>query len=396
MDAQKWIGCKIRKNFEGVLYSGEVTGVDREKGTKRWLCQVRYEDGDKEDMYLKEVKECLIGPAPVAKREAVTAPVSVSKGYGEDMDSDMPEFERDFFQRNACRVSGGKSFSPSKYPGKERSSYLYWLRRVSDNFYAMRSFCLAEDPDTVGARYITFRKTGILKKCISWMSASNLDRHAKDANIVDTVHPDLISPSDGTSILKGKSLLSSVNEKTECLFVFNQCKRSKAEADVVTAIEQCLRTASASLRCLSFLETTLKLSTFEAISSCKNLSGLIISTCDMSALTEVERGAVDRALANVLRRCNRLRWLQIESSRVFGDECWSALESGSCPLLQILWVDTIGSSGVPEGSMGYRVLTSAGSLLTRQLRLCMVNPDKDLKSQFESSSILSRKPNKRA
>jgi len=432
MEKSKWIGCTIQKKFAEGIFSGKITSVERESGTKKWLCRVEYEDGDTEDLYLKEIKRHLVGPTPDPDQ-------TLRQGYGEVKLGRLPDHDDQFFVRNLCRIPGGKVSPPESYPGEGKSSYLYWLRRISDQNYAMRSFCLAQDPDSVGARYMTFEKMGVLQRCVAWISPSNLDAHAKDPTIVDTVHSDLVDPQKGMCLLSGSNLESCVNASTECLFVHGMkrvCARTGFKGDVA-AVRRCLEVAKGSLRCLSLTECTISREMLETIAECSNLSGLIISQCDMEQMRTSSRAPLsnddskhvdsnpidtkdgvgatpvppdsshtdatvqnistddvfeeaspedmDRALASLLTKCRRLRWIHLEGGpgqRMFGSSCWKALEAAPCPLLQVLWAETIGRKAMSfEGGACSRVLNSRDSLLPRQLRLCVINPDPMLRSE---------------
>ena len=380
----KWIGCKIRKVFAEGTFEGEVVAVEREVGTKKLLCNVLYTDGDREDLYLKELKEYIVERPK--EHETVSSDENLwAKGYGEDKSTRVPVFDYEFFVRNPCRLQGGIVAPPDAYPGSGKSSYLHMLRCLSDRNYAMREFCTATFKNPTGARYATYSALHSSQRIPVWLPRTNLDEHAKTRTIVDGFHAHLIDPKNGQSLLTGDNLEDAMTEGVECLFV-NRLHDSPA------TIVRCIEKSRKTLLCLSLVDCTIDESTLRAIGTCSNLRGLILSECNISAAAAAEtRGsleenttkAADAALAASLTACPRLRWLLCESRNCpfFFDACWTALEADSCPLLQILWVETIGRT-VEKETAGYRLLTSGTGAVLRQLRLCMINPDKKLNSEF--------------
>ena len=84
-----------------------------------------------------------------------------------------------------------------------------------------------------------------------------------------------------------------------------------------------------------------------------------------------------------------IRLVLTESGCFFGEECWSALAENCCPELKILWIDAVqkgtwnttrmvGTSFAPP----HVVRTALGSDALSGLKLCMINPDKDLESRW--------------
>lgn len=87
--------------------------------------------------------------------------------------------------------------------------------------------------------------------------------------------------------------------------------------------------------------------------------------------------ATDDVFASFLRACPKLSWLFVDDNdapvQVFGNASWNALGSGACPLLKVLWVDgtDVAKATVRKG------------LNSRKLKLCMINPDKNIGSSFQ-------------
>eukprot|EP00563_Minutocellus_polymorphus_P020716 CAMPEP_0197728640 /NCGR_PEP_ID=MMETSP1434-20131217/27594_1 /TAXON_ID=265543 /ORGANISM="Minutocellus polymorphus, Strain CCMP3303" /LENGTH=86 /DNA_ID=CAMNT_0043315127 /DNA_START=13 /DNA_END=269 /DNA_ORIENTATION=+ len=71
-----------------------------------------------------------------------------------------------------------------------------------------------------------------------------------------------------------------------------------------------------------------------ALAKCSNLRGLMLS------MTQTH--ATDADLAPIISSCPDLRWLYIdETSGLFQDASWQALlKDGSCPNLEVLWVES--------------------------------------------------------
>lgn len=358
---------------------GEVTAVERESKTKKLLCHVVYTDGDMEDMHLSELKKYLIDPIPSnddQDREVW------KQGWGEEKGKTPAPFEKDYFRRSPCRLTCAKRFHPSMYPGFGHDSHLYHLKRISDRNYAMRAFCISDDPAKVGAKYCTFARERVAEKCVCWFAQTGLANHYDDTSIVDTVHADLVDPTkQGKCLLTSTSLDDATHEKTECIFMnlfASACPRTgfRGHPEVVA---KCIRKASDTLVCFSIVESTLTKDILLALATCKRLSGLLIDDC---ALEGVSPQDADEALALVLKTFHRMRWLHVGGKRstIFGESCWKVLEEGSCPLLEVLWIDTIGGR-VTETSAGYRALGPA-SVLPRQLKLTMINSDRRANSEF--------------
>jgi len=62
----KWVGTKVKKGFNGTIYSGKVTrvhpGVNTEPGWEFY--RIVYSDGDSEDILIDELRAiCIDGPA---------------------------------------------------------------------------------------------------------------------------------------------------------------------------------------------------------------------------------------------------------------------------------------------------------------------------------------------
>ena len=240
LSSSKWVGCVIKKEFAEGIYTGKVTSVEREIGTKKLLCHVVYSDGDMEDLYLEQLKQYLVVPINDGESTA-----EWTKGWGECNDS-RTTFVPQLWERFPCQIEGAKRASWRKYPGGKnyRQSYLYCLQRLSERNYAMRALVYSTK-DSVGARFTTWKHARFRKRAVSWLPPTTMRDHITNRNIVDTFHADLVRPKDGESYLTPVNLLRATNEDTECLFV-NSLKCGSA------AVATCIRKAKKSYVSLSY------------------------------------------------------------------------------------------------------------------------------------------------
>lgn len=264
---------------------------------------------------------------------------------------------------------------PSAFDGGGKDSFVYLIQRLSDRNYAMRSLCL----ENSGARYTSFSLPNITRRCVHWIPDSNLNDHANDSTIVDVFHTDLFDPNKrGEHFFTPEALLECTNSNTECLFLTNLEGDFSKNRACSKAIAEALEVCSSNLKCITINSCCMKLEVLESLAKCPELRGITIDYCQMDGATDDK---LDSALAKVLTSCPNLRWLYITYFPFF-DKCWTALDSGACPDLQVLWTSrTISKDGrecvtAGDHDMIRRVLTE------RKLPLYMINPDEKLKSSF--------------
>ena len=189
----------------------------------------------------------------------------------------------------------------------------------------------------------------------------------------------------GKSHLTGENLLRAVNADTECLFVNNL-------GDAPKAVATCIRTASKTLRCFSMQASVLTVDILKALSECEKLGSILLENNYFQDVADANSEKYDQALSEVLFCNPTLRCLYVECQfkdntyrkpvHIFGNKSWSVLGSNSCPLLQLLWVRTIGDT--IENNQHVTAALSPPSLIPRQLKICMVNSDMKLRSQVVS------------
>lgn len=286
------------------------------------------------------------------------------------------EVDVNTFARNKCRLPGSVTFDVSRYPEHHRGkqSFGYLIQRRSDRNYAMRALCL----DDHGAEYNTFKMTRVVMPSIVWFPPTNLNDHSNDLTVIDGVHLNLIRPIDGQTLLTGRAIVDAVSatgKPTECLFLNGASNSNSGGAisanDVALAISKC----SGSLLCVSLTECDTNINLVDALASCSKLRGLIIDECEFWGEDE----QADTALAAVLRSCPDLRWCLVQSKSMFGTSCWEALAlDGSCPKLEVLWIDDAGAR-VKAGS---DVIRKALAGRADMLKLCKIRPDKKYVSQY--------------
>jgi hypothetical protein len=176
--------------------------------------------------------------------------------------------------------------------------------------------------------------------------------------------------------LTAENLNEAVHSGTKCIFV-SLFKTGDPQA-LVDAIQTC----ASSLQCISLTESVISKNILQALASCPNLSGILLD--DLQNSNNAASRANDDGLAAVLRACPKLTWLYVDDS-MFGTACWTALadKNGTCPNLEVLWVDSTTNSdkgrrnkAVGDVAVIRRVLASGS------FKLCMVNPDTKLKSRY--------------
>ena len=336
----------------------------------------------------------------------------------------------DFFARHPLsRVAGGLSKSRSKkHATAGRVSFPYFLRRLSDRNYAMRSCCMSA-ASTVIPGYGTFSSPTVAMRCVSWrvprgdtlseLSAQNPQFNDK---VVDTFHTDLCDPTTGRSLLTLQNLTNAVRERgshLECLFI-NRLEHEDCAAAIRLASRQ-----SSSVRCLTICESVLSSETLAAVATLgSSLRGLILSNNHSAEEVDGEKEGMgynfpsDAAMALVLASLPRLEFFVFENAlplssggrgsgdlkrkqkrrrhdrpfvktctRFFGDKCWNALGTRRCcPHLRVLWVDEIHPDWhrrpVSDNIVVHREIfvSHHPSTLSRQLDLFMLNPDRELRS----------------
>lgn len=257
-------------------------------------------------------------------------------------------------------VKGGASHPPSAYGRRcsERESFAYLIQRLSDRNYTMRSVCLEDG----GAPYTTYKRRNVTMKLVVFLPGeSNLNAHANDVDILDACHLDLIRCNTGECQLTATNLTKAASADTKCIFL-NGYKDSDS---IVKVIKKCPH-----LQCISLNECDISDDILKALSKCGNLRGFTMAGC------ENYEDATDDVFASFLRACPKLSWLFVDDNdapvQVFGNASWNALGSGACPLLKVLWVDgtDVAKATVRKG------------LNSRKLKLCMINPDKNIGSSF--------------
>jgi hypothetical protein len=341
-----------------------------------------YDDDEHVMIYIVTPAEQAAEQRRLAKKlEAASAQQPVKKPkrsfafqFGEDLAAKDPTIDAKIFARNPCRVTGGHRCAPDMYPGKTgKTGYLALLQRQSNRNYAMREFCLGDAADgEVGARFKSFKLPNYGCRTVAWYATEDLDVVGQDPSVTDTLHADLADPKTGKCLLTRANLIAATSASTRCLFInsYQTCGRTGVVADE-TAVAEAIRIAAPSLECLSIVESTLNGAALDELAKCHNLRGILLSNNSTDAT------ATDATVANVLRASSQLRWLFVEGSygsvvRLFGDQCWSALQDG-CPQLQVLWVDLSGAGQEAQLAKARRVLAN-GSPVRERLKLCMICP----------------------
>ena len=228
---ESYVGQRIAKDFDGDIYYGTVSKYF----PKDRLWKIDYDDGDKEeldheellfalDLHMEKTKKKRkrakkgSGTPSVADDNSIAAvkrQVSLEKPLitqspdaaaknGINGDADTKYYpERVFgmtnrpikvdilkFARNRCRVQGGHTEHPSKFPGKyeSKTSFAYLMQRLSDRNYCMRALCI----DGSGAEYTTYKgNANVSTAPVTWFPATSLNDHSHDDTIVDACHLDL-------------------------------------------------------------------------------------------------------------------------------------------------------------------------------------------------------------
>mmetsp|Transcript_19978 Transcript_19978/g.30020 ORF Transcript_19978/g.30020 Transcript_19978/m.30020 type:complete len:168 (-) Transcript_19978:351-854(-) len=110
----------------------------------------------------------------------------------------------------------------------------------------MRGCCLDGD----GATYSLFSEPNIRSKIVAWIPQTNLEEHANNPNIVETLHLDHLDSEDGRTLLTRENLLKAVktpNTQKDTLG-FNSFQDLST---ITEAIELC----QGNLKCVSFSES---------------------------------------------------------------------------------------------------------------------------------------------
>eukprot|EP00562_Extubocellulus_spinifer_P012298 CAMPEP_0178554476 /NCGR_PEP_ID=MMETSP0697-20121206/8353_1 /TAXON_ID=265572 /ORGANISM="Extubocellulus spinifer, Strain CCMP396" /LENGTH=661 /DNA_ID=CAMNT_0020187427 /DNA_START=46 /DNA_END=2031 /DNA_ORIENTATION=- len=307
--------------------------------------------------------------------------------FGPTTEESIPD--ENMFVRNPCRVEGGVQCLPSCYgtgAGSGKSSFAYCIQRLSDRNYAMRGLCLDGD----GAKYTSFSRKNINTRCLAFIPETNLNDHAADETILDTCHLDMVNNNTGECLLTADNLIKAATPDLECIFLngYQREGRSNERIDP-NAIVKAIQTCKDNLKCFALTECVLTDEILAALASCKNLRGLTLYMT--MYMTERWSGngvtpATDAGLASVISSCPELRWLYVEEDRsgLFDDECWTALFNRSCPNLELLWVDSWKNTDcrrfVTRGS--HPLIRSTLEARASSLKLCMITPDKHLKSRY--------------
>jgi hypothetical protein len=294
------------------------------------------------------------------KRKAKT---SGTRMFGPEKDNF--KLDTELFLRNPCHVAGGQARVLKNFPGTGKASFVCLIQRLSDRNYTMRSLCL----ENSGARYTNFSLPQWVCQSVAWLPDTNLDDHASNETILDTFHTDLFDPKTGKHALTAKNLLAAAHSKIECLFLTNFTTDPKA---IVKAIQAC-----PNLKCITLNSSSVSKEILQALAKCHELRGLIFCETENKGADH----GLDEGLALVLSGCPHLKFLFVDSFP-FEGACWKVLAERACHALEVLWIDCpVNRDGRLDVARGdhtviRRVLTS------RTLHLCMINPDRKLKSRF--------------
>jgi len=384
------IGTKIIKPFDGTPYNGKVVSYD----TNSKYYKVRYDDGDKEDMDVHEVKRYHVVESKTitaVKKEKKKLSNTKAREFGAVSGNiaNVAVIDENIFLRNPCRVAGGMQHLPAEYGNsgsrKPLNSYYYLVQRLSDRNYAMRGLCIDGD----GAQYTSFKKSCIVNKCVVFLPDTNLNDHADDPHILDACHLDLICHKSGECFLTAENIMKAVTVHTECIFLNGYQlggvgKTSKHKVDpnaIVNAIDLCRE----NLVCFSLTESVLTNEILIALSRCKKLKGVMFSTTQNYS-GDGSTNATDHGLESIIKECHDLCWLFVEEgTMLFRDASWKALDSEkACPNLEVLWISSYQSTDdrhhVTRGD--HKIIRRVLNNRSSALKLCMINPNEKLKSRY--------------
>jgi len=384
------IGTKIIKPFDGTPYKGEIIFYD----TNSKYYKVRYDDGDKEDMDIHEVKRYRVEASKTivaAKIEKKYLSNTKTREFGAVTGNitNVAVIDENIFLRNQCRVAGGMQHLPAEYGNsgsrKPLASYYYLVQRLSDRNYAMRGLCIDGD----GAQYTSFKKSCIVNKCVVFLPDTNLNDHADDPHILDACHLDLICHKSGECFLTAENILKAVTVRTECIFLNGYQfggvgKTSKHKVDP-NAIVKAINVCRENLLCFSLTESVLTNEILTALSRCKKLKGVMFSTTQNYS-GDGSTNATDHGLESIIKSCHDLCWLFVEEgTMLFRDASWKALDSEkSCPNLEVLWISSYQSTDdrhhVTRGD--HKIIRRVLNNRSSTLKLCMINPNEKLKSRY--------------
>jgi len=235
---ESYVGQRIAKDFDGDIFYGTVSKYF----PKDRLWKIDYDDGDKEELELEELLFALdlhmektkkkrkrtkkgggtssgvddVSIAAVKRQVSLEKPLT-TKSQSPDATAkyrisgnvDTKDFPgRVFgmtnrpikvdilkFARNRCRVQGGHTEHPSKFPGsyESKTSFAYLMQRLSDRNYCMRALCI----DGSGAEYTTYKGSANVSTApVTWFPATSLNDHSDDETVVDACHLDLSESSE--------------------------------------------------------------------------------------------------------------------------------------------------------------------------------------------------------
>jgi hypothetical protein len=234
--------------------------------------------------------------APAASKKA-SQPADEIGHVGENpniiLKLDVSIFER----HRAMTVLGGKPDPVDKFPGgSSKSGYAYLLQRLSDYCYTVAAFC--SDPSR-GAEYTMASIPGkhLLQTVWDPPAACGLGGSLAPAaaNLVDTVHLDLVNCKDGKTRLTKKALLKAVTKSTTHIFL-NVLRDATAVAE---AISQC-----GALNVVILIESSVSVDVVEAlVAKGSSLRGVVLKDCYPDAMTQA-----DDCWGRLFAAARDLRW----------------------------------------------------------------------------------------
>ena len=199
-----------------------------------------------------------------ARKTAAPSADSASRPIGVTFDTEASyTADPNVFARNpAPAVLGGLPSPPSAFP----DGFVHLMERLSWMCYSVAAYCSESAPK--GALYTYSEISGKSRPQAVWIAPEGWSVGCVP-NLVDTVHTDLIDPSDGTKLVSDEQLIAGTSTSTTTVFVNGG---SVTAAGVAAAINKCDR-----LECVVLLECVVSRAVLTASSLCD--SRLIYVIC---------------------------------------------------------------------------------------------------------------------
>ena len=232
-----------------------------------------------------------------------TLPLPPAGFVGFDPALALPPPDVGLFARSpAPTILGGRPHPPSAFPGgSDASGFVYCLERHSNRCHAIAAY--VQRPGR-GARYALFKPSISIDKVPAWIPPAGCARGGQHAPppsaLVDTVTPDLVSPTNGANLLSPASLRRAVSVATTHLFI-NALHDAEALAAAIRACGE--------LTVCCLIECDVSPDVLAALTS----KGATLRALDLSACTVVHGGAraMDGAWATLFAAAPQMIWVAL-------------------------------------------------------------------------------------